>query len=259
MIAGSGSNRNKNNSIKANFNVKQYNTFIHELDMYYINEYGLETAYDFTGCFLQFYVKSKYGSFSKRVGTITYTTNTIRLYVSNEELDFYGNYLYELNLTNALGVTTTLLEGKFSIERSVITLFQNIVNEISLGISSIYQLVKTYLVDNKYTLSILSSYLIILQKTLQLSTEIKSSYLIEQVVYILNKIDISLTSNYTIIKETLLKNNISLGLLSSYLINIVSSTVKNLSIGFTSNYSILTQIENNATVSIQSSYEIEVL
>ena len=141
MIIGSGSNKNKNDAIKTNFNIKQYNTFIHEFDIYYYDAYGLEQAYDFTGCYLQFYIKSTYGSFIKKVGTISVIDNIVRIYIADNEIDFYGKYKYELVVTTPANQTSTLVQGEMIIERSVVTTLQEIVNAIENKSSSIFSVI----------------------------------------------------------------------------------------------------------------------
>ena len=276
MIIGGGSNRNKNKSLKANFNVKQSTTFIHEFELYYVNIYNQEVPYDFTGSYLQFNIKSKYGTIIKKAGTISVIDNIVRLYIGADDLDFYGKYKYELVVTSSTNETSTLVEGEINIERSVVTTLQEITNNINLVFKSFYSVIANKLFDNKIFLGIKSSYEILFAQLYSKTETIKSSYIINQIEIYLQSVKLSISSNYSILEQVVtnlskslnISSNYSitqqivtnlaksLNINSSYTITLIQSIVNKYNLSFNSSYSITTEQIVGATVSIQSSYTI---
>jgi len=276
MIAGTGSdNSNKNNSIKVNFLAKQYNTFIHELDMYYINNEGYETAYDLRDYFIQFYIKSKYGSVVKSIGTISYIDNTLRIYISKEELDFSGNYLYELVFTEtSTGVSQTVLEGSFDVQQSVIDLFKDLEYELSIMFSTIYSFVKQLLIKQEQTISFRSIYEFIRSTPYKSIINLLSYYSYTKSMLLTQKLNIVISSiyeyiklesfkenkiiniigNYIYTKLVVIKSNYIISLISSYIYSKLVFLTKGYVISFISSYIYYTLIRDDVFVSLESSY-----
>lgn len=259
MIIGSNSDNNKNNSIKTNFTIKQNNTFIHEFDIYYIDTDGIEKAYDFTDCYLQFYIKSTYSSFIKRVGTVSVIDNTVRLYIADSELDFYGRYKYELVVTTITNETSTLVQGEMLIERSIINTLKEVVNEITFPFYSFFSILIIKLLSNKIALTIKSAYNIINSISNNCINKIESNYLITSIITNLRNISLNIYSNYSIINILVNKYLCKLNITSNYIINNIVTVIMNYKLSIKSNYSITSSQTRGATVSIVSNFTIEIL
>ena len=255
MIAGSGSNNNKNNSIKVNFLAKQYNTFIHELDMNYINDEGYEVPYVLSNYFIQFYIKSQYDGLVKSIGTISSIDNILRIYISKEDLDFSGNYLYELVFTeNSTGVSTTILEGAFDVQQSVINLFKDLENEISIIFSTVYSFVKQLFVKEEKTISFSSVYEFIRSNPYKSIINLISSYSYAKSLLITKNINVIFSSIYEYIKSAVFKENKIINIISNYIYIKLIYLKKLYLISFVSSYIYYTLIRHDINNSIESSY-----